>query len=133
MAQEHFLIASKVLLASSNTPQTKNFAMKPKNDRLIRKGCGNLVEKRLNYLYEMALDLPYDRLRRRKIKEMVELSQKHQITLGRIKRTFCKKCYLPLIPGDTATCEFKRKENGFGFSIVCRDCKEERFIVIRSK
>ena len=91
------------------------------------------VSLHLEYLYDLAVRLPYRTLSKSKIRDFVSLSKRHQCKLRKIKKTICRKCGGILIPRATCVSEFIRRENGFGLRVVCLECSEEQFTVIRGK
>lgn len=87
----------------------------------------------LDYLYALALALPYKTLARTKCKELLALAGKNQCALGKLKKTICKRCRCIMIPRATCVSRFTRKDNGFGLQVVCNECHWEQFTVLRGK
>lgn len=87
--------------------------------------------KTIDYLYNLAIKLPYKSLSSTKCKELLELSSKNLVKLKKVKHTICFKCNSILIPNFSSQSKFVRRESGFCFEITCKNCENIKNMVIR--
>ncbi len=85
------------------------------------------VQLTMEYQLKMAYLLPED-LQKRKIKEMLQLANKYQIRVGKIKRIICKKCFSILIPKINSETLLEKRDCGFGITIKCNSCQNNNFL-----
>ena len=86
----------------------------------------------LNFLYKISQKLPKN-ISIRKSQEFLELAKKHQVRLGKTKRTMCSNCHIILIPKVNCKISMDKKENGFGMNIQCNNCGNSKFIIKKLK
>lgn len=91
-----------------------------------RRAYRDLVLQRIRYLFRLAVksakagDVEYSR---KVVKHMLRLSQATRVRAPRrIKRSVCKRCLSPLLPGVTSTVRL-RSQGRFSYVVVrCRLC-----------
>ena len=113
---------------------TGNDGSKLVSKTVVKKSKSNIkLMATIDYLYTLSLSIPYINLASRKTKEFADLCSKNLIKLKKYKYTICRNCKYILIPKKTSQSMFVRKENGFGFEIICKRCWYSTFIVLRGQ
>lgn len=101
--------------------------------RAKTKGKDNIggLQQTLAYMAKLILIIPYPELARSKAKELIQLANKKQVGLGKLKQFICKKCSSVLIPGRVSENKMVRTKQGYGLLIRCTNCYLEKFTPIR--
>lgn len=92
-----------------------------------RRAYVDLVRERYEIVFSRALEAAklgdYD-YARMLAKYMIEMVKATRVRMPRImKRSICKNCYLPLIPGLTSTIRFRSQSRRFSYKVVkCKAC-----------
>lgn len=92
-------------------------------------------QERINYLYNAAVQI-YKATgslspSRHYIKSMLEIGRKTMTRLTpQMKKSICKKCFIPLIPGGTCKNSIKRGKNHKWLRIKCLSCNIGHSIII---
>lgn len=85
----------------------------------------------IEYLFKIG-QLLSNELGRRKIKELLQLANKNQIRLGKIKHCICKKCFTFLTPKINCKAQIEKSECGLRIVTTCDNCNTTTFKVKRN-
>ncbi len=96
--------------------------MASKSRRLLR----DLAIQRINWLFKLSLDMVRRNnveLARRYVEILLAISHKANIRLPRtIKRSICKNCHIPLLPGVTASIRLVSDGKTSRIVVKCKYC-----------
>lgn len=106
----------------------------------MRKGRGvlrDLALQRITHLYELAL-LETKRgrldLAKRYVELIIRLSRKAQVRpLKYIRRGYCRRCRIPLIPGLTSRIRVRSEGKGSRVVVTCLQCGWRRRFMIKTR
>lgn len=97
----------------------------------------DLAIQRMIYLYRLAVEMlreGKEDLARRYIEIMVNISKRTRVRPPRyIKRGYCKKCHIPLIPGLTSRVRIQSEGRGSRVVVTCLRCGWIRRYMIKAR
>lgn len=100
--------------------------MKPKQKKLIKSSAKDSILKLIDQAHK-AYEKGQKKRANRYVQMAWELLKKHKVRLPKeYKNSFCRKCRIVWIPGETAIVFFDKKRNAL--RIECKNCKYKKII-----
>lgn len=85
----------------------------------------------MEYLLKLAQALP-GRLGRKKVEDLLQIANKYQVRLGKVKQVICKHCHTLLTPKVSSEAKLEKRACGLGISVKCSNCTSSTFTVRRN-